>query len=323
MKKIIFIWAFGILLFFCFPLENFASSNVVQVSTDSTDYLIGDWINLKLKVSHKEKEKIVWPSVLDSLKGFELIEKKDLLIEKNDQSLSSTQHYIITVFDSGNFIIPAFRFGIKEEGKSKMIEQSSKPIELKIQTVAIDTSMAIRDIKAPLEKDLAFQDVLPYLIGFAVLCLLGWIIYYFFIRKKTKNIHFISSKEPLLPAHRAAIKALRELEEQRVWQNGNIKLYYSRLSDILREYMERRYDIMALESTTDEILYYLKNKNINGQPGIIIKDILFTSDLAKFAKKSPDPTENESCIKSAYEFINITKESDIEENLNSKTEITR
>ena len=316
MKKII-----SIVLFLSLSINSYALPDDNSVSTDSTEYLIGDWINLKLKISHIEGQEVIWPSVLDSLKGFELIEKKDLIAEKNKQGLTSTQHYILAVFDSGNFIIPSFRFGLKEEGKIVPSEFFSKPIELKINTVSIDSSKTVRDIKAPLEKELTFQDVIPYLIGFAGLCLLAWIIYYFFIRKKTKNIQFITPKIPQLSPHKAAIKALLELEEQKIWQNGNIKLYYSRLTDILREYMERRYDILALESTTDEILYYLKNKNINGQPGIIIQEILVTADLAKFAKNNPDPSVNELSIKKAYEFVNSTKETDLEENVNEKSEL--
>ena len=91
------------------------------------------------------------------------------------------------------------------------------------------------------------------------------------------------------PADVIALRELEQLREEKPWVNKQVKLYYIRLTEILRIYIERRYHIMALEQTTDEILASpekIRTARINSLKSLA--SILKLADLVKFAKVIPD-----------------------------------
>ena len=112
------------------------------------------------------------------------------------------------------------------------------------------------------------------------------------------------------------------LKEKKLWQNDQIKQYYSGLTDILRTYLENRYRISALEQTTYEIVSTLKQQNLTEQKALnLLSFVLEYGDLAKFAKYKPLPDENDKSMKNAYAFIEktklIEKVTDIKEDTNN------
>jgi hypothetical protein len=119
---------------------------------------------------------------------------------------------------------------------------------------------------------------------------------------------------PKLPPHVVAIKALKELEHRKLWQNDKHKLYYSTLTDILRLYIEGRWSIAALEMTTDEIIMALRDVEIVGDNRSKLIGILRTADMVKFAKAIPAPEQNEQAFTHSYYFVEDTKLQDVEHN---------
>ena len=111
------------------------------------------------------------------------------------------------------------------------------------------------------------------------------------------------------------MEKLRNLEEQKVWQQGDIKQYYSELSEIIREYIEGRYQFLALESTTDEIMDKLMRISLPDQYKNNLQDLLMTADLVKFAKSHPLPDENKRYLDIANEFVRTTKTEERAENI--------
>jgi hypothetical protein len=111
---------------------------------------------------------------------------------------------------------------------------------------------------------------------------------------------------PSRPAHEIALEELNRLEAEKLWQQGNFKMYHTRLSDIIRAYIEHRWQIPALEQTTDEILSGFSKGMLEEELYRKLKHLLETADLVKFAKLQPVAYENEACMADSFALVRQT-----------------
>jgi hypothetical protein len=111
----------------------------------------------------------------------------------------------------------------------------------------------------------------------------------------------------LLPPHVWALKELDKLQNDKLWQTGEVKNYYSRLTDIARTYIELRYKIPAMEKTTDELMTSMHKGILKQSLKKELNEVLALSDFVKFAKAQPDFIENENSLKIVKDFIDKTK----------------
>lgn len=139
----------------------------------------------------------------------------------------------------------------------------------------------------------------------ATVILLGVIAYFVWRHLRRRGV--VGSVEVLLPPHIEANKALEELHHRKLWQNGKYNLYYTLLTDILRRYISRRWDIRAMEYTSDEIMAALRGCEMSVDSRANLSTIFRTADMAKFAKAEPDDELNEECYTMAYYFVENTK----------------
>ena len=144
------------------------------------------------------------------------------------------------------------------------------------------------------------------ILGVALL-VVAVVIYYIYRRERRQKL-----EEVLLPPHVEANKALEELHHRKLWQNNKHNLYYTLLTDILRRYISRRWEIRAMEYTTNETMEALREFDIPSNSRSALLTILRTADMAKFAKAKPDDELNEECYTMAYYFIENTKVVDAE-----------
>ena len=113
---------------------------------------------------------------------------------------------------------------------------------------------------------------------------------------------------PTRPPHEIALEELKKLEAERLWQQGLIKQYHSRLTDIIRTYIEHRYGIIAMEMTTGEILVALSRAISEKESSEKLSLLLQLADMVKFAKVQPLPGENEMAMQQSTDFVIATKE---------------
>ena len=304
------------------------NAQVVQVDTklDTNKILIGDQIGFHLDLLQAKKAKVLFPDLQKEFpKEIEIVEagSRDTLDLKGKEKLRIRQDYIITSFDSGKVYIPALNFRYEYNGKQDSVR--TFPKNLIVQTVDVDTTQTIFDIKGPFGAPLTLGEMLPYIGGFLALALIVLAVYYWLKNRKKKQVEEEVVQKPTEPAHIIALRELDKLKKEKLWQEGKIKLYYTRLTDILRNYLWHRYDIKTLERTTDEILQSLRNIGFdNDELFRKLEDTLHEADLVKFAKWQPEAIENEKNLEVAYEFVNTTKvvksSKDSEENEEEKTE---
>jgi len=171
-----------------------------------------------------------------------------------------------------------------------------------------DSTQFLADIKTIVEEPIQLEDfaLLFYVLGALLLIFLAIYLYRKF--KKEEEAEEIVVPEIIRPAHEIAEEKLDGLKSQNLWQQGLIKEYQSKLTFIIREYLENRYDIRALESTTHEILIDLKKHDFDSSLNASLSEILTMADLVKFAKAKPGESIHESFMIKAYELVNETKE---------------
>jgi hypothetical protein len=152
-------------------------------------------------------------------------------------------------------------------------------------------------------------DYYPWIFGVLIalflICVAGYIIQR--IRNK-KPIISLRKDEPSLPPHEQAIRELDRIKQQKLWQQGRNKEYYTLLTDTLRKYIVSRFDINAMEMTSGEILAIIRRENEADSVYENLKQILQLADFVKFAKMNPLPDENDLSMMNAYLFVNQTKQ---------------
>jgi hypothetical protein len=230
------------------------------------------------------------------------------------------KQWTLASYDSGLFIIPALSIPYTQTNDTTKRFVHTSPLSISVRSVPIDTTQDIKDIKPPLSVPLSLAEVLPYLLALVGIGATAWLAYVYL--KKRKRGESILPPPPPRPAHEVALEALRILEAERLWQRGKVKEYHSRLTDILRTYIERRHGIMAMEMTTDETLKALTAAlPQDGTPVLsTLEEILLRADLVKFARFQPLPEENERSMALARSFIESTKTVQEPETLQQRVE---
>lgn len=308
----------GTLLLFCCLLFSSANAQDVKVKAelDSSSIRIGQQTKLTLSIQYKvntdDRIQIQWPEIKDTLrKEVEVVNqsKIDTVIpNKNDPyTFLQTKSIYVTSFDSGYWAITPFKFIVNNDTNGVYTDA----LLLSVSTVSVDTTQAIKDIKQPFSTDYNWIDwikdhkllISAILLGILVLAL---IIY--FIRKHAKKpVPVIEEKVVVIPPHIRALEKLEKLKGEKLWQEGKLKQYHIALTDIIREYIESRFKIQAMEQTTEEILYGFRNVAIDGESKERLRQILLLGDLVKFAKEQPLPNENEMSMNNAFDFVHGTK----------------
>ena len=273
-------------------ISNFAFAQTATMDTNAI--LIGEQINFT--ISNSIANTNVWPTYDEFLvEGIEIIKQGKL---DTSNSIIS-QNFIITAWDTGSYYIPSILFS-----------ESSKTegLLLNVQTIALEEGAELKDIKQPMQAPIGWSDIWPWLLGIITIALIVYLLKKYVFNKKEEVI--TAKPKAIIPADITALKQLNTLEKDQLWQAGKIKEYHTELSEIIRRYTENRFDFIALELATDEIISELKSK-VNNEQLASITILLQRADLAKFAKSKPDTDENEQSMQLAKHFVGQTKQKEI------------
>jgi hypothetical protein len=318
---------FIIISFLVFLQGNMQGQEVhADAKLDTTDILIGDQINLTIQFTMPLDSRVLWPFYKDTLVNkIEIIDRSpvDTMISEAENIVRMLQTLTITSFDSGYYHIPGMTFAYQPIDDTAFTEINTIPVYLHVHTMEVDTSKAIMAIKPPLGAPFTFMEALPWImIGLAAIIVVLLVIYLVKKLKKKEPI-FTFRPKPILPPHIIAINGLENLKHRKVWQSGEMKVYYTELTDIVRVYIEDRYAVPAVEMTSEEIMEGLKQTNAN--PDIVekLRQTLMLADLVKFAKASPMALENDVSMNNSMDFVRETIqiiETAEKEDINNNTE---
>ena len=310
-KKIKILFFVSITIFL--PMSFMAQEVSVNAVLDSNIIRIGEQTKLDIYVTYNSNQKnlkINWPSFEDTITGkVEIVSKTSIdstIPDKNNPTIvQQHQQFIISAFDSGYFAIPPFKFIINDDTLHPNLTEA---LLLEVHTVPTDTTDAtVRDIKQPFGEEFDWKWYLPYaywtLSVLAVFALLIFVIYK--LTKKKEVVEVI--EKPKIPAHIIALAELEKIKTEVVWKEGKTKEYYSAISDAVRLYIENRFGVNALESTTDEIVQAFKSQVVDSLSKEKLKQLLVLSDFVKFAKVIPVEQEHNLTLQHAFDFVNGTK----------------
>lgn len=286
-------------------------------SLDSANILLGDQVKLFLEIDHPIGVEVTFPQVPDTIQGkIEVLGKTAVDTFEGDKSdyIKQVQAYTITCFDSGSYRIPPYWFGLNMNGAIDSIP--SNGVTLNVYSMQIDTTKGPADIKMPYGAPLTLKEVTPYILGVILIGAIIFFLLYSIKRKKKNQPIFMRPQKPKEPAHIVALRELDRIKSEKIWQQGKNKQYYSELTDTLREYIEDRFGIRAMEQVTDEILDSFRiQKNLLSNKSLAnLSQILQIADLVKFAKYTPLPDDDNLSLVNAYFFINETKKEEVKKN---------
>lgn len=279
----------------------------IQAALKADTILIGDRVEFEILANGKGKFSVSLPLLTDSIpEGIYVIGKPtiDSIIKSNTRNYSFK--IPVTAFSPGNVRVSKFPVLVKHDSRVDTSWVNTDSILVKL--VPRDTTLKdIKDIKPPIKDPIRFSEVAPWAgLGLLLAAIIALLIMYFRSRKQNKP--FLNLFKPKEPAHIIALRELMLLEENKEWASENPKIYYTKLVDILRIYLEGRFAIKAPEQTTSEILSELGRLDFDFSGYIdTLRDLLFTSDLVKFAKHTPTFEENHRYLNFAFDFVNGTK----------------
>lgn len=289
-----------------------AQEITAKAGMDTSTILLGQQVTLKIEVSIPKNKSLSWPVFADSVApGVEIVSTSavDTAESSDPRRLNLSQKIRITSFDTGFHTIPSIPFYENGKRDSLHILAMTNQLFLTVNTVPVDTTKAIKDIKGVMSVPLTFWEVFRWvLLGLAValLCFLVW--YYIYRRRKNKPV-FVMPSRPEAPPHIQALEDLEKLRQAKLWQNGKVKEYHTQLTDILRIYIEKRFNIQAMEMTTDDIMETMKSVLPGTESLHLLREILQLADLVKFAKEQPLPMQHDVSLNHSIAFVNTTRPS--------------
>ncbi len=296
----------AILLALCTGLK--AQNTIVGADLDTTRIRIGEQVRLRLQISYAPESvsKIQWPAVGDTLNAhLEVVSDTGVDTIKNAASGLDQQVRTLTItsFDTGFWAVPPFRFLVNYQP----LETAAQLLE--VRSVVLDSAMVVRDIKdihtLPFSVGYWLKKHSKWVaIGLGILALIAAVFY--FVKKRVRNKVPKAIEAPERPLVERVLSALDKLEKERVWQQGDHKGYQSRVTDLLRGYIEERYQVPAMESTTEELMNELRVSPLNTDQRGQLENMLRAADMVKFAKALPSPQENEQMMVGATRFVRDT-----------------
>lgn len=279
----------------------------VQATLDSNAIMIGEQVKLHLTIYQGNKTNVedANVSVVGEVENLEVVDVSEWDTLMNSPQLVIQKDLTLTSFDSGYYYIPPIPVIYSEFGLKRNAE--TKKLALAVNTVPLVDTLQIAPIKDIIQEPLNLWDYLKPIGGILLFGLLFFAAWYFWTHRKEETKDEVVIPEVIRPAHEIALEQLSGLGGQQLWQQGKIKEYQSRLTHIVREYLENRYKVNALESTTDQILKDLKKVDFDSTWKDKLREMLQQADLVKFAKAEPPADFHQRMFVNAEEFVRTTK----------------
>jgi hypothetical protein len=298
MKRILFI---GFILLWSFATHA-QTAATVQGKVDAKNISVGDRIHYFLEASiQKNKGNLIWPSLSDTFNNLEIIEKGKIDTSAVGDLITYKQQLQISGFDSGLFLIPSFKFQIQPLGQASY-ELKTDSFYINIKTLSVDTTKPYKNIKDIIAVDTTWRDYLSWILGILIGLLLGILLVWYLLKRKGKKLKdlFDRKKETI---DERALRELNALGKEKLWQHNQSKEHFSRLTTIIRIYVEERFGLPMLEQTTDEFIQTAKHHAAIQPYFNTLVDLLQIADMAKFAKAQPLPEEHIQSLDIAQSFI--------------------
>lgn len=289
-------------LIFFLSMTHYVSGQVnFNARVDSTSMLIGDQQNLTLTfVSPSSQDKAeLHTEYLDTCSFLDIISQTPWLKSELNNQSTLEKRLRFSIFEAGDYTIPSLYAILGSDTLHTYL------IPLIIQGIEPD-STGLLPIKGIIQEKSKWTDYLAWIIGVLSLLVAYGLYRYLQYKKKSKMIEAVIEVPVVIPPHEIALQKLYALKESKLWEKGEVKEYHVQLTFILREYLEHRYGIPALESTSHEILRDIRSLSLKEHVSTI-DEILNIADWVKFAKGIPEENVNALALDRTIDLVESTK----------------
>lgn len=301
----------GLLLSLC---SLTAQDVVLKAELSRDSIMIGEQVQWSLKATLDKSLASAFPKI-DSLgdNRIEILDMSADTLQQSSSNITLQATWLITSFDEGVYSLPRLPFLVRRSN-GEIDTLYSEALMLKVKTVPIDTTnFQPYDIKTPIEYPVTLGEILPYIgYGLLIIAIIALAIYMFIRWKQHKPLFF--APKPKDPPYVVALRELEKIKVEKLWQNNKVKLYYTKVTDVLRMYLAEQFQIQAMEQTSEEILQSLQSLTIPEELRSRLQEMLSLSDLVKFAKYQPEQQENENALVVVSDFVYHTRPKEDNEN---------
>ena len=278
-----------------------------HVRLDKSTITIAETITLELEAAIEPGYELQMPKVDRVLENFGIVdwENPGNKLDENN-NIVSTYRYRLEPFLSGSYSIPAFTFEFSDTNdvEEKKYELTTEPIDIEVTSLLGDqrSELEIADIEDVVEMPQTNSYLWLWVVGSAILITAVGLWLYLRRKRYSKLVRIFK------PAHEIAYERLRVLVKDDLINSGQIKEFYERISNILRHYIEDRFDLRAPERTTEEFLIDLQWTEVLSAPDKeTLGEFLRHCDLVKFAKYNPTSEQIQQTFDLVKDFIEKTK----------------
>jgi len=307
MKRFVFI-VLSVLLIV--PLSLRGQEVSVTAAFDTARIFIGDQTGFSVAIDQPADIKLSIPLFKDTLtKNIEILNGPAVdTLKTGDNKIRITEKYLVTSFDSGFYYIdPVYAEITGSNGLKRFYSDYSILEVVRVRLTPPDTASKIFDIASPYRAPLTLGEILPWILVLILAAAVIWSLIRI-VRKLKKARNEVLIPAIIEPAHIIAFRDLEKLKNEKLWQSGETKKYYTRLTEIIRQYLENRFMVYSMEMTTSETLEALVRTGFKKDESYTkLRSVLTGADLVKFARYKPDPVENESVFSGSWDFVLATK----------------
>jgi len=289
--------------------------------------VIGDRFVMRVTVDKDLMQQIVFPDLAKAGRGdtVELVSVSPVdTISRDGRRLTIAVDYTMTCFEPGLFGLGRVPLLYGDKNITDTLYTDADDAVLMVRGFDIDTlTQTIADIKPVREAPFTFREFLAYLTTLPVLLSVAGVLMAVaavLLWRRYRHSRVADCADDDEPPHERAIRELERLSGEKLWQNGRVKEYYTRLSDIIRDYIARRYGLPALETTTPELVDMLRRSDVDRRECDRAGELLGLADLVKFARYAPPVERHKELYDEAYIFVEETKEMPVEESETADTQ---
>lgn len=282
---------------------------------DTTHITIGDHVGYSVRIEQPAGISLEVVTLKDTLtNGIEILRGPDKdTLYLDEERLAIYHRYLVTSFDTGRYEVRPIYAEMHTESAIRRFHSDYAYIKVERPDIAPpDTETGFYDIIEPYRAPLTPGEVMPWMLLTAAILFILWLVMKYIRGRRAEGLE--AEIVPPEAAHILAYRSLEKLRSEKLWQQGRYKEYFIRISFIVREYIDNRYGLNSLESTSEETLAMLGSSEMNfDDVGECLKDILTLSDLVKFAKHTPEDTDCEICMEHAWNFVSKTRKERLSE----------
>lgn len=286
-------------------MQTNAQVNSLKISFNTDTALIGDYMHLNMQATYKNGE-LFFPVLNDSLgNGFEIIERGTEKVNDTADLKKKSIDYTLTQFDEGMYQFDQLPILFKNNNGT-IDTINSNPFSISVLTIQVDTLQEIKPIKSVVFPKHEWQEFIPIMVLFILI--IAIIVFAVYINKKYGTKKESEKVLTIDDIYKNTLAELEKLKAAQLWKTVETKEHHLKLSDLLRSYLESRYDMLALESTTQEIMAVIYDKkSIDENSKEMLNQILIHCDFVKFAKWKPDEESAEKIMNETILLVHQMK----------------